>query len=290
MSQPSPESVRVLMPARNQARLIVQAVKRARTLGPVQVVDVRSEDDTAPLAREAGASVCSAPPMSLADLARHAALRAPTESAWTLLLHPDEQVTPALRDRLRTLDQPWAQAFEGLRIAVRSVLMGRRIRFGGWTPGRELRCFRHPRNLTTAPGGWTLTSTGPTGDLAQPLVRRGPDDIDELIAAHLRLATADATALARWRKGEFASARAERDLEMELERLAPWGRATRPVACAPGRGLTAFLRSYFLRLGCLDGKAGLRLARMAWDYQTLVGLLDQERRWIESTPGAKTGL
>jgi glycosyltransferase involved in cell wall biosynthesis len=88
----------ILIPARNEAATIAQVVRGCRCAGfPVTVIDDASSDDTALLARQAGAEVLAlAGPHHGKTAALHHALAGLPESAdWIFFLDGDGQHDPA---------------------------------------------------------------------------------------------------------------------------------------------------------------------------------------------------
>jgi glycosyltransferase involved in cell wall biosynthesis len=100
---PSPADVTVVIPVHNRAGVLARALDsvRAQTLPPadVVVVDDGSSDDTADVARAAGATVLRHPQSRGSGEARNTGIRAAT-TRWIAFLDSDDEWAP---DHLRTL-------------------------------------------------------------------------------------------------------------------------------------------------------------------------------------------
>lgn len=229
----------VVIVARNEAGNIAECIASASFATEVLVLESGSSDDTAALAERAGARVVRTPdwPGYGPQVARGIAL---ARADWVLSLDADERITPALQAEVSSAIA--APRFDGFRIPRISEFCGRFMRHGGWHPDLTLRLGRR------AVSGFTdhflhahMTVDGRVGDLAQSLVHYSYPDIGDVLEK-----------LERYSSGHA------RDM------LALGRSANVPKAVL--HGLLAFIRTYFLRRGFLDGQHGLMLAIYNAEY------------------------
>jgi len=104
------------------------------------VVDDRTRDATAELARSIGARVEL---HSFEDYARqrNAALRI-ADSDWVLFVDSDEVATPELAEEVRYITGLYEGAAPGYWIPRRNIILGRWVRHAGWSPDYQMRLLR----------------------------------------------------------------------------------------------------------------------------------------------------
>jgi glycosyltransferase involved in cell wall biosynthesis len=154
---------------------------------------------------------------------------------WVLSIDADEIVTPELRDDiLRTLAAP---AFAVYAMPRLSNFCGRWMRHGGWWPDPVTRLFRRERAKFSADAVHErLVFDGECGRLQSHLLHYSYDDFEQVLEKLDRYSTLGAQqAFARGARASLAQAIA--------------------------RGAWAFVRTYVVKLGFLDGGAGYLLAR-----------------------------
>jgi glycosyltransferase involved in cell wall biosynthesis len=92
--------ISVCIVSRNEADRLGPCLESVRWAEEVVVLDLDSEDDSAQLARSAGARVLAHPPVPIVEAVRNVVADAATGD-WVLALDPDERVTPGLAAELR---------------------------------------------------------------------------------------------------------------------------------------------------------------------------------------------
>ena len=104
------------------------------------VVDDRTRDATAELARSIGARVEL---HGFEDYARqrNAALRI-ADSDWVLFVDADEVATPELAEEVRCITGLYEGAAPGYWIPRRNIILGRWVRHAGWSPDYQMRLLR----------------------------------------------------------------------------------------------------------------------------------------------------
>jgi hypothetical protein len=150
-------------------------------------------------------------------------------------LDADERITPALQQAiLAAVADPGAHV--AFRIERRSSYCGQWMAHSGWWPDRIVRLFRRgAARFSDDLVHERLLVDGPVGQLQGELEHESFRDFEAVLAKVDRYSTASAQAL---------HAR---------------GRRATPLT-AVGHGLWAFLRTYLLQRGVLDGWMGLALA------------------------------
>jgi glycosyltransferase involved in cell wall biosynthesis len=222
----------VIIAAKNEAHHITECVRSVSFADEVIVLDSSSTDDTARLAREAGARVHVTDwPGYGPQQARGIAL---ATGDWVMSLDADERVTPQLQaEILGAIAQPFA---EGYRLPRHSSFCGRFIDHGGWRPDYTLRLVR--RDVA----GFTdhflhahMTVQGRKADLASPIIHYSYRDLDDVLEKLNRYSRGAAIDLrTRGRRGSLGRALAS--------------------------GFWAFVRTYLVRQGFRDGRMGFVLA------------------------------
>lgn len=233
-----PDSLTVVIVARNEARNITECVASASFADEVLVLDSGSVDGTVELASKAGARVIQTEwPGYGPQVARGFREAA---GAWVLSLDADERITPALRAEV--LAAVKAAAHEGYRIPRLSEFCGKFIHHGGWRPDHTLRLGRRDRS------GFTdhflhahMTVDGRIGELKSDIIHFSYPDIHDVLEK-----------LDRYSSGHA------RDMQARGKRGG--------VGKAVVHGLFAFFRTYVLRAGFLDGQHGLMLAIYNAEY------------------------
>ncbi len=244
------DPVTVVIIALNESRNIEAAVRSARRLGPVLVIDGGSKDDTVPKARASGAETVVNPSAGFAAQRRFAIAQVGTE--WMLFLDADEEVTEPLAEEIRALRREG----DGYLIPRRSRFLGRWMKHGSWGRDRVLRLFRtsaatvaerRVHEEVTVPGG--------VGILENAMLHYAQDDFETVgrkFTAYVPLMAAEI---------------AEKRGRVSLSDI-----ALRPVV--------SFLRDYLLRRGFLDSWQGFVLA--AWGAASVLAKYSEARRVLET--------
>jgi len=217
----------------------------------LHVVDSGSTDGTLAIAEAAGATIVAHPFVDYAAQRNwaidHLALRHP----WQLHLDADERLSAEAVAEIRALaDEP---GLDGYLIPRLVHFMERPIRHGGMYPIYHARLFRTGRGRVEARRyDQHFAITGTVRALRQPMIDDIRMGLSEWTARHNRwsdLAVEDALAPQPGRiKGRlFGNA---------LERKR-WLRECYGAAPLGIRALALFCYRYILRLGFLDGRAGL---------------------------------
>lgn len=237
--------------AGNEEKKIREAIESVLWAEEVLVVDSESTDATREVAGLAGARVIVKPWAGFSAQKQFAVDSAKND--WILSIDADERVTPELRDEIGSIAElPEAALVAGYRIPRRSIYMQRLIRHSGWYPDLQLRLFDRRRGRWSdhlVHESWQVGSGERVQRLQSPLLHYGVDDA----AYHHRLI------------GERYAPLAADQMYKRGERTSAW----RVISAGP----SAFLRSFLVKAGFLDGLAGYAIARFAGHSAFLKHLL-----------------
>lgn len=231
-------SLTVVIVAKNEERNIAECVASASFADEVLVLDSNSSDATAALASAAGARVVQTDwPGYGPQVARGIGM---ARTAWVLSLDADERITPELRDEVRQAIRSGAHA--GYRIPRLSEFCGRFIHHSGWRPDHTLRLgLREKSGFTDHFLHAHMTVDGSVGELKESLIHFSYPNLHDVLEK-----------LDRYSSGHA------RDMHAKGKTGGVWK--------ALLHGLFAFIRTYLLRLGFLDGSHGLMLAIYNAEY------------------------
>ena len=189
---------------------------------------------------------------------------------WVLYVDADERLTPALVDELAAL-MARGPACAGYVIEGRPVFLGRRLRFGAGNAKLALLDRRRARfpevpdldvaSMWEVEGHYQPLVDGPVGRLRAPLLHEDGKPLSAWFDRHNRYSDWEAALRADGRMAGLIG------LEAGRRRL-----GKRLLHAVPLRPLAAFLHSYVLRLGFLDGAAGLHHALARAFYYWQVGV------------------
>lgn len=226
-------SISVIIVAMNEAHDIGDCIRSVRDwCQEVIVFDSGSQDGTQDLCRELGATVYETDWPGDGPQKNRALAKATGD--WVICLDADEQISPALREEiLRTLPDTRCAAFSTPRL---SSFCGQEMRHSGWWPDRIVRVFRREgARFTDLRTHTRVVVDGITGSMQAPILHRAIVEISESLDK-LNVYSSEG-ANARFAKGRRAS-----------------------LGSALLHGGWAFVRTYILKLGILDGRLGFVLA------------------------------
>jgi len=225
----------VIIISSNEAANIHDCIASVAWADEIIVVDSGSTDETVSLAREMGARVYEHADWPGFGPQKNRALGYASKD-WVFSLDADERVTPELRDEI---EQAMCEArAEGYYVPRLSQFCGKFVRHSGWYPDYVLRLFkRDAGRFSESLVHETVLLSGATAKLTKPLLH------------YSYLTSGDVE-----RKVEHYSTAAAQQMFQS-------GKRSR-LANAMLSGAWAFVRTYVIRLGVLDGSAGLSIARM----------------------------
>lgn len=223
----------------NEQENIADAIESVSWADEVIVVDSESSDSTREIAEASHAKVLTRKWEGFAKQKQFAVDQAAND--WIFSLDADERVTPELRDEILAIKADGTSA-DGFRIPRLSIYMDRPIRHGGWYPDWQLRLFDRTK------GRWK----------------------DVLIHESFKMDEGSRTARLAGDILHYSVQDALHHHRMIGERYAPLaarqmfddGRRTSLLKIALA-GPSAFIRTYLIKAGFLDGLPGLVIAGFA---------------------------
>lgn len=234
------------------------------------VVDSGSTDATVSIAKDFGARVLERPFDSFAGQRNFAMTAGELRNEWVLHLDADEVVTDELAAEIQGLVNASVPRFEVYRIPSRIIFMGRWLRHAGMYPSYQVRFGRRGslRFFDHGHGQREVQPAAEVGTIAGAFDHFNfSKGVNDWFARHLRYARAEAIQSSVDR-GRTESALALFSGEPTTRRRALKHFSNR----LPLRPVLRFLYAYVLRMGFLDGLAGLQYARMLAIYQHFIDL------------------
>ncbi|HSV36079.1 MAG TPA: glycosyltransferase family 2 protein [Ramlibacter sp.] len=226
-------SLSVIVITHNESARLRACLTSVAFAREVVVVDSGSTDDTVDIARAMGARVSQTPDWPGFGPQKNRALDLATGD-WVLSIDADERVTPELRDQVQAAMA--LGAFAAYEVHRRSSYCGQYMLHSGWYPDRIVRLFRRgSARFSDDLVHENLRVQGPVGRLDGELLHESYADLESVLDKLNRYSTAGARSLhAKGVKGSLGK--------------------------AVGHGLWAFVRTYLVKRGFLDGRLGLALA------------------------------
>jgi glycosyltransferase involved in cell wall biosynthesis len=224
----------VILITKNEAENIRACLESVKWADEIIVVDSGSSDATVEICRELGAQVHEHDWPGFGMQKNRALTYATNE--WVFSLDADERVTPDLQAQLIEAMQDGGE--DGYYVPRLSQFCGKFIRHSGWYPDYVLRLFKRTKSrFSDDMVHERVILEGVAGRLSSPLLHysyRNEADVRRKTEQYAR-----AGALQMFKKGKTAT-----------------------LADAPLRAGWAFIRTYLLRLGFMDGIAGFNVAKM----------------------------
>ena len=226
-------SLSVILITKNEAANIRACLESVAWADEIVVVDSGSADDTVKIAQELGAQVYVHDWPGFGPQKNRALDYASKD--WVLSLDADERVTPELRAEIATVLRR-EQGADSWLVPRLSSYCGRFMRHSGWYPDLLPRLFRRGKaRFSDDLVHERLIVEGEPGKLKGMLLHYAFDDLEEVLHKVNQYSSAGAQMMQR--RGRRAS-----------------------LTGAVLRGFWAFVRTYALRGGFLDGREGFMLA------------------------------
>lgn len=224
----------VIVITRNEQANIEDCLKSVAFADEIIVLDNASTDSTADLARSLGARVYVTQDWPGFGAQKNRALAFATGD-WVLSIDADERATSELRQEvLETIHHK--NSVQAYRFPRRSRYCGQFMLHSGWSPDWVIRLFRRGEaHFSHDLVHERLLVQGVVADLKSPLLHLSFPDFESVLEKANRYSTAGAQAMRL--RGQTAT-----------------------LSGAVAHGLWAFVRTYILRRGFLDGQMGLALA------------------------------
>jgi len=217
----------------NEERNLAECLASVSFADEIVVVDGGSRDRSCEIARAAGARVIEEPDWQGFGVQKNRAIDA-CSGDWVLSIDADERVPQNLRAEIQTVLRD--SAFDVYEIPRSSYYCGRFMRHSGWWPDHVRRLFRRgTARFSPAPVHESLQTDRSVGRLNTPLEHWSFRTMEDVLDKVNRYSSLSAPVVIE--------------------------RGDRPsLFTAIFHGAGAFLRTYFLRCGFLDGSHGFMLA------------------------------
>lgn len=226
----------------NEERNLPRALESLRCADEIVVIDSGSTDRTVEIAQKLGARVVESAWPGYAKQKNFAAEQAAHD--WILSLDADESLSEALEAEIWRVKKQGPQ-YDAYTMPRQARYLGRWIRHSGWYPDRKVRLYH--RSKAQWVGDYVHESVrveGSVGHLDSNLLHFTCDSLSEHLRTMDRYTTLAAEQL------------------IDAGEKVTWGRL---IFEPPW----TFFRTYFVKLGFLDGVEGLAIANMAAVYNFL---------------------
>lgn len=279
--------VSVLILARNEEHNLPRCLEAVQWSDDIVVLDDSSTDCTADIAREMGARVVRRSAGQEREQRTYSLRKIAFKHPW--VYNPDaDEVTPTdLRDEILRVVSDDRRPEVGYRVRFKNMFMGKWIRHSSLYPTWVMRLFRPERIRFERSTNLTYVADGPVGYLKCHFLhysfRKGLDSWRE---KHVRYAAFEAEECLKDLNGGNVDwmgllllgdpVRRRRALKQLSSRL-PW------------RPTLRFTYMCFIRMGILDGRAGLEYCRLlAWYERMIVEQMKLLRKQPTALPSART--
>ncbi|MHC4992137.1 MAG: glycosyltransferase family 2 protein [Planctomycetota bacterium] len=236
------------------------------------VIDSGSTDGTQDIARDHGAEVVHHDWEGYARQKNWGLRTLPFESAWILIIDADEVITETGRSRLidiatRPVDEVKENGFFINRL---TYFLGQPIRHCGYYPSWNLRFFKRGKGVyEDREVHEHVVISDPVGYIKEPMLHDDRRGLEHYVAKHNRYSSLEARALLSEIRRELPPGQ-EANLSAAARRRRWLKRYVLPHVPMPS--LWRFLYMYVVRLGVLDGRAGLEFCRFISMYDYLVAM------------------
>jgi glycosyltransferase involved in cell wall biosynthesis len=222
------------------------------------ILDSGSTDGTIKLAENMGAKVFHRTFDNYANQRNYAITELPVQTEWIFFLDADEYATPELKNEIDAVIKE--NKFDGLYIKFRFYFLDRWIKHGGYYPTWILRLFKKDKASVSRGMNEHIIIDGKVGYLKNDFMHKDNKGLNEWIAKHKRYAAYEAEELIKFkrrkaegRRDEFADLKGSQAQKKRWIRENIWNPLMPPLI----RPFIYYFYRYIIRLGFLDGKAGL---------------------------------
>jgi len=227
-------SITIIIITKNEAFNIADCIKSASFANEILVIDSGSKDLTVPVARGLGAKViCTDWPGDGPQ--RNRGIDA-AKNEWLFCLDADERITPELAREIIDITSKNSSNFFVYDVPRKSYFVRKFMSFSGWWPDRTRRLFKNGyARYTIREMHANLKTKYPVGNLKNYMIHYSYRTIDEVLNKIHRYSTSGAI-----------------DLKIRNKEIS--------IFTAIFHGFWAFIKTYFIKLGFLDGVEGFVLA------------------------------
>ncbi len=244
------------------------------------VIDSGSTDGTPDIARAHGAEAVHHDWEGYARQKNWGLRQLPFESEWILIVDADEIITESLRKHLLEISsKPVDEVKEnGFFINRLTYFLDQPIRHCGYFPSWNLRFFKKGTGFyEDREVHEHVVIEDPVGYVKEPMIHDDRRGLEHYVAKHNRYSTLEARALV----AETLDNRTTDGPSANVSRETKWRRWAKRYVLprAPMPWLWRFLYMYIIRMGILDGRAGLEFCKFISVYDYLVALKFKALQW-----------
>lgn len=272
--------VSVVVPVKNEERNITACLESVIWADEIWLVDSHSTDRTCEIAEQFGAKVTQFDYTSGFPKKKNWALQnLPFNHKWVLLLDADERVMPELQAEIAELLN-CTDCADGYYINRRLIFLGRWIKHCGWYPSWNMRLFKHRLGRFERPHAEDVENAGDVEVhehvlldgraeyLKHDLLHEDFKSIYHFIERHNRYSNWEARVYSNLAEGESGASSVNASLfgsPIERKRFIKrlWSRL-------PFRPLLRFVWMYVVKLGFLDGRAGLIFCTLMTMHEAVI--------------------
>lgn len=282
--------VSVIVPVKNEAENLRRCLPALAWADEVFVVDSQSSDETRRVAEEHGATVVQFHFNGTYPKKKNWALdHIPFRNEWVFIVDADEVVVPELaREVAERIERDEA---DGYYVNSKYYFLGRRIRHCGYAEAWNLRLFKHKvgryERMPVAPGASTGDNEAHEHVELNGRVERLRHELDHFAYPSISVWVEKHNRYSSWEAEQH-----NRFLQEPIPTTIGPGkrfkrRLKRLYLRMPCRPAIRFAYAYFIRLGFLDGRAGLTFCGLLAFYDFLSAAKVFERRVLcqDDRPG-----
>jgi glycosyltransferase involved in cell wall biosynthesis len=234
----------------------------------ILVFDSFSSDSTPAVARHAGARVIQRSFTDYADQRNAALQQGDFKHPWVLMIDADERVSPELVAEMQAVVAVAMESVTMYRMRRKDMLMGRWLKRSSGYPTWFGRLMRPGRVRIERAINEEYHTDGAVKYLQEHLIHFPfAKGFNYWIERHNRYSSSEAEALRTEKAGSVSltqlfsrdPARRRKSLKQVVYRL-------------PARPFLIFIYLYLIRLGFLDGRAGLTFCRLRMTYEYMIDL------------------
>jgi glycosyltransferase involved in cell wall biosynthesis len=276
--------ISVIVLTLNEEGNIADCLRSCAWADDVHVLDSGSTDRTCEIARAMGATVHVNAFTSFGQQRNWAIDNIACKHAWHFHLDADERfLAPLVAEMLREIGPDGTRSrYDGYLVPSKMIFMERWIRYSSGYPTFQVRLFHRDRCRFADFGHGQREVCRQVGRLKSPYVHYNfSKGLNEWLLKHNGYSDRESAEGVEIRHRARPALRELRGADPTLTR-----RVMKNLSYFfPGRGILRFVFLYFLRLGFLDGTAGLHYCAMIgmYDHWTELKIRERERPWAAAT-------
>ena len=283
---PQEIKISVIVPTKDEAENIAECLESLADFSEVFVVDSQSSDRTTEIAKSYGANVIQFHYNGEWPKKKNWAIsNLPLRNEWILIIDADERMTPELRDEMSEAIE--VSDISGYYIRWKFIFLGKWMRHS-WNHGWMVRLFRRSSGKyedlgMRSEGGWDnevhehLIVNGRVGRLKSYLLHDSEKTLESWIAKQNDFSTWNAEKRRQQRDETLISALRFIGSTDPLKRR----RLLKAVFIRlPAKPMLLFFYLYVIRLGLLDGVAGLYFCALRASHELNICAKMHEARII----------